>query len=189
MKQWPELPRILPYSLGGGVPLGSRKSCPLLDQILQILWPSTRPKIFNYSWFQSFMSDPVKRDPILDQFSMITRPYTRPNGLKTIPSTRPNGLKTIPFTNTKWLENRTLSSGTYPYSQYMGVFPHSPLSFCGNEREGFLLFLNVLRWRHRVYANTIILFHNREKWLLEYSPPCFAMDILPLFTSILENNC
>ena len=28
---------VLPYSLGGGLPLGSRKSCPLLDQILQIL--------------------------------------------------------------------------------------------------------------------------------------------------------
>ena len=28
---------VLPYSLGGGVPLGSRKSCPLLDHILQIL--------------------------------------------------------------------------------------------------------------------------------------------------------
>ena len=47
------------------------------------------------------MIDPVKRDPILDQFSMITRPYTRLNGLKTIP----------------------FSSGTYPYSQYMGVPP------------------------------------------------------------------
>ena len=29
--------RVLPYSLGGGVPLGSRKSYPLLDQIFQIL--------------------------------------------------------------------------------------------------------------------------------------------------------
>ena len=28
---------VLPYSLGGGVPLGSRKSYPLLDKILQIL--------------------------------------------------------------------------------------------------------------------------------------------------------
>ena len=28
---------VLPYSLGGGVPLGSRKSYPLLDQVLQIL--------------------------------------------------------------------------------------------------------------------------------------------------------
>ena len=28
---------VLPYSLGGGVPLDSRKSYPLLDQILQIL--------------------------------------------------------------------------------------------------------------------------------------------------------
>ena len=28
---------VFPYSLGGGVPLGSRKSYPLLDQILQIL--------------------------------------------------------------------------------------------------------------------------------------------------------
>ena len=41
---------VLPYSLGGGVPLGSRKSYPLLDQILQILWPSTRPKMLNYAW-------------------------------------------------------------------------------------------------------------------------------------------
>ena len=42
---------VLPYSLGGSVPLGSRKSYPLLDQILQILWPSTRPKKLNCSWF------------------------------------------------------------------------------------------------------------------------------------------
>ena len=84
---------VLPHSLGGGVPLGSQKSYPLLDQIL---WPSTTPKILNYSWFQSFVSNPVKQDPILDQFSTITRPSTRPNGWKTIPSTRPNGLKTIP---------------------------------------------------------------------------------------------
>ena len=77
---------VLPYSLGGGVPLGSRKSYPLIDQILQILWPLYQTKnAHNCSWFQSFVSDPVKRDPILDQFSMITRPYTRPNGLKTIP--------------------------------------------------------------------------------------------------------
>ena len=54
---------VLPYSLGGGVPLGSRKSYPL----------------------QSLVSDPVKRDPILYQFSMITKPFTRPNGLKTTP--------------------------------------------------------------------------------------------------------
>ena len=40
--------------LGGGVPLGSWKSYPLLDQILQILWPYTRPKMLNCSWFQSF---------------------------------------------------------------------------------------------------------------------------------------
>ena len=43
----------------------------------------------------------ITRDPILDQFSMITRPYNRVNGLKTIPP----------------------SSGTYPYSQYMGRLP------------------------------------------------------------------
>ena len=36
--------------------------------------------MLNCSWFQSFVSNPVKRDPILDQFSLITRPYTRPNG-------------------------------------------------------------------------------------------------------------
>ena len=36
---------VLPYSLGGGVPLGSRKSYPLLDQILQMLWPYTRVPI------------------------------------------------------------------------------------------------------------------------------------------------
>ena len=41
--------------------------------------------MLNCSWFQSFVSNPVKRDPILDQFSMITRPSTRINGLKTIP--------------------------------------------------------------------------------------------------------
>ena len=28
---------VIPFSLGGGVPLGSRKAYPLLDQILQIL--------------------------------------------------------------------------------------------------------------------------------------------------------
>ena len=28
---------VLPYSLGGWVPLGSRKSYPLLDQLLQVL--------------------------------------------------------------------------------------------------------------------------------------------------------
>ena len=78
----PSRERDTPYSLGGGVLLGSRKSYPLLDQIL---WPYTRLKMLNCSWFQSFVSDPVKRDPILDQFSMITRPYTRVNGLKTIP--------------------------------------------------------------------------------------------------------
>ena len=76
---------VLPYSLGQDVPLGSQKSYPLLDQILQILWPYTRLKLLNCSWFQSFVSDPIKWDPILDQFSMITRLYTRPNGLKTIP--------------------------------------------------------------------------------------------------------
>ena len=41
--------------------------------------------MFNCSLFQSFVSDPVKRDPILDQFSMITRPYPSLNGLKTTP--------------------------------------------------------------------------------------------------------
>ena len=95
-----------PYSLGGGVPLGLRTSCHLLDQILQILWPYTRLKMLS-SWFQSFVSDPFKQDPILDQFfSMITRPYTRPNAL----------------------ENHTLSSGTCTYSQYMGVTPPPPPS-------------------------------------------------------------
>ena len=39
----------------------------------QILWPSTRPKMLNFSWFQSFVSDPIKRDPILDQ--MAWKPY------------------------------------------------------------------------------------------------------------------
>ena len=53
--------------------------------------------MLNCSWFQSFVSDPIKQDPILDQISIITRPYTRPNGLNTIPLIRPNGLKTIPF--------------------------------------------------------------------------------------------
>ena len=41
--------------------------------------------MLNCSIFQSFVSDPVKRDPILDQFSMITRPYPSLNGLKTTP--------------------------------------------------------------------------------------------------------
>ena len=41
--------------------------------------------MLNCSRFQSFVSDPVKRDPILDQFSMITRRYTRLNGLKALP--------------------------------------------------------------------------------------------------------
>ena len=58
---------------------------PLLDQILQTLWPYTRLKLLNCSWFRSFVSDPVKQDPILDQFFMITKPYIRLNGLKTIP--------------------------------------------------------------------------------------------------------
>ena len=48
------------------------------------------------------LSNPVKRDPILDQFSMIARPMQ---------------------SQSKWLENHTLSSGTYPYSQYIGVPP------------------------------------------------------------------
>ena len=38
-------PGVVPYSLGGGVPLGSRKSYPLLDQMLQIMWPYTRLKL------------------------------------------------------------------------------------------------------------------------------------------------
>ena len=75
----PSLPGTPIYSLGGVVPLGSQKSYPLLDQILQILWPYTRLKLLNCSWFQSFVSSPIKRDP------MITRTYTRLNGLKTIP--------------------------------------------------------------------------------------------------------
>ena len=41
--------------------------------------------MLNCSLFQSFVSDPVKRDPILDQFSIITRPYPSLNGLKTTP--------------------------------------------------------------------------------------------------------
>ena len=41
--------------------------------------------MLNCSLFQSFVSDPVKRDPILDQFSMITRPYPSLNGLKATP--------------------------------------------------------------------------------------------------------
>ena len=69
-------PGVLPYSLGGGVQLGSQKSYPLQDQIL---WLYTRLKMLNCSWFQYFVSNPVKWDPILDQFSMITRPYTVPD--------------------------------------------------------------------------------------------------------------
>ena len=49
------------------------------------LWPYTRVKMLNCSWLQSFVRDPVKRDPILDQFSISTRSYTRLNGLKTVP--------------------------------------------------------------------------------------------------------
>ena len=49
------------------------------------LWPYTRVKMLNCSWLQSFVRDPVKRDPILDQFSVSTRSYTRLNGLKTVP--------------------------------------------------------------------------------------------------------
>ena len=52
---------------------------------MQILWPYTRVKMLNCSWFQSFVSDLVKQDPILDQYFMITRPYPRLNCLKTIP--------------------------------------------------------------------------------------------------------
>ena len=79
---------VLPYSLGGDVSLCSRKYYPLLDQILQILWLYTRLNMLNCSCFQSFVSDPVKRDLILDQFCMITRPYTRLNGLKPYPFQR-----------------------------------------------------------------------------------------------------
>ena len=67
-----------------GCTAGFAKVPPFIDQILQILWPNTRLKMLSCSWFQSFMSDPVKWDLILDHFSMITRPYTRINGLKTI---------------------------------------------------------------------------------------------------------
>ena len=79
--------------------------------------------MLNYSWFQSFVNDPVKRDPIrpiLDQFSIITRPYTRPNGLKTIPSTRSNGLKTIP-------SNRSNGLKTIPFTRPKGlkILPHA----------------------------------------------------------------
>ena len=76
---------VLPYSLGG-VYRWVRESptYPLLDHNFANLWFYTRLKMPNCSWFQSFVSDPVKRDPKLDQFSMITRPFTRPNGLKTV---------------------------------------------------------------------------------------------------------
>ena len=62
---------VLPYSLSGRVLLGLWKSYSLLDQILQILRPYTRLKMLNCSWFQSFVSDPIKRDPILDQFEFL----------------------------------------------------------------------------------------------------------------------
>ena len=52
---------VLSYSLSGGVLLGSQKSYPVLDQIL---WPYTRLKMLNCSWFQYFVSDPVKWEPI-----------------------------------------------------------------------------------------------------------------------------
>ena len=47
------------------------------------------------------LRDPVKRVPILDQFFYDY--YT--------------------LSQSKWLESHTLSSGTYPYSQYTGVPP------------------------------------------------------------------
>ena len=103
-------PGVLPYSLGGGVPLGSRKSNPLLCRpnfASFMTLQYTRLKMLNCSRFQSFANDPVKRDPILDQFSVITRPYM---------CTR----------LVKWLENHTLSSATYQYNQYMGVLPQAP---------------------------------------------------------------
>ena len=83
---------MLLYSLGGSVPLGSRKSYPLLATFCDPFPDQKCSIILDFS----LVSDPVERDHILDQFSMITRPYTRPNGLKTIPSTRPNGLKNVP---------------------------------------------------------------------------------------------
>ena len=97
---------VLPYSLGGGVPLGLRKSYPLLDQIFQLCDPLPDQKCSTILDFSLLWGNPVKRDPIaiLVQFSMTTRPYTRPNGLKNIPSTRPNGLKTIPFTRQNCLK-------------------------------------------------------------------------------------
>ena len=71
--------------------------------------------MLNCSWFQSFVSDPVIRDPILDQFSMITRPFTRPNENHTL-------------NQTKWLENHTLFSGTYPYNQLIYGSTPPPLA-------------------------------------------------------------
>ena len=126
-------PGVLLYSLGKGVPRGLQKSYPLLDQILQILWPYTRLKMLNCSWFQSFVSDPIKWDPILDQISTITRPYTRPNGLKIISFTRPNGFKTIPI-------QRHINR----YSQYMGVPPR-----CIGRKKGYYRFTHTHIHTHK----------------------------------------
>ena len=79
---WSTVPGVLPYNLGGGVPLGSQKSYPLLDQILQTLWPYTRLKVFIQLFLISIFCEWSR---ILDQFSMITGLYTNLNGLKTIP--------------------------------------------------------------------------------------------------------
>ena len=79
------------YSLGGGVPLGLRKSYPLLYQNFAnfvTLYQTKNAQLFLISVLWAIL---LKCDPILDQFSMITRPYTRPNGF----------------------QNHTLSSGTY----------------------------------------------------------------------------
>ena len=69
---WPvyHFPRgILPYSLGGGVPLGSRKSYPRPNFANFVtLYQTKNTQLFLIS---VFVSDPVKRDPLLDQFSMI----------------------------------------------------------------------------------------------------------------------
>ena len=76
---------VLPYSLGGGTcAAGFAKVQPFTRSNFANFVTLYQTKL-NCSCYQSFVSDPVKRDSILDQFFIITRPYTRLNGLKTIP--------------------------------------------------------------------------------------------------------
>ena len=92
---------ILPYSLGGCVPLGSRKSYPL-----------TRPNFANVLTLYQTKNTQLFLISVFCERSRWTGPYTRPIFYD---------YSTL--YQTKGLENHTLSSGTYPYNQYMGVAP------------------------------------------------------------------